>query len=159
MLIRHLQKLGRRASVSVEFALISTFFLLPLFAASADLIKMVAAQSQLNTALQALYYFAWTNPSAAANNTDIDNIVALINATSFHQINTPPTSAATTSTTTICLTPPSTYTASPCSAGQTPQTQTFVTYKITSSAFLPFPIPLHLGSQFSLSASGQIQIQ
>ncbi len=58
--------LGRRASVSAELALVSVLFLLPLIPAAAqNLTEIISAQAQANTALRALYSFAWANPGYA----------------------------------------------------------------------------------------------
>jgi hypothetical protein len=114
MLIRQLHKLGRRANVSVEFALISVFVLLPLFSGGANFMEIICAQSQLNTALQSLYYFAWANPSIATNTSDVAEISTLINTQSLNQIKL---SSAT--ITYGCTSPSSsipTYSTNPCSS-------------------------------------------
>jgi Flp pilus assembly protein TadG len=52
--LRH-RRLGNRGSVAVEFAMISSLFLLPLMLGSSDLVEMISGQAQVNTALQAMY--------------------------------------------------------------------------------------------------------
>ncbi len=90
-MFRRLEKSRRKASITVEFALVATFILLPLLAGGADFLTIITAQAQLNTALQALYDYAWTNPSAAQANTNSstvsaqNTIIAAINgASAFH---------------------------------------------------------------------------
>jgi hypothetical protein len=161
MLIRRLAA-ARRASASVDFALTATLLLTPLLLGSADFLAIISAQAQLNTALQSLYYFAYTNPSAANNTTDAGYIVTLINAASLYKITLPATmssGAANASISYGCFTPPSTtitYQATACSSGQTQQT--LVTYQVTTSVSLPFPIPA-LSNPLPLSASGTVQVQ
>lgn len=58
---------ARKASVSVEFALVSLFFLFPLMAGSMDMILALSARSKLDSALHSLYLFAWSNPQNAAD--------------------------------------------------------------------------------------------
>ena len=64
-LLRRRAARSGRGNVSIEFALVSVFVLLPLFAGGTDFVLIMSAQAQLRTALQALDYFAWTNPGDA----------------------------------------------------------------------------------------------
>jgi Flp pilus assembly protein TadG len=158
MLIERLIRRGRRASVAVEFALVSVFLLLPLLAGGSDFVVLLSAQAQLNTALQALDYFGWTNPSAATNTADIQSIISAIDQGSVYNIPTANLSATTSfgcfssSANPVVITDQTT----PCTGTQTQQT--LVTYKVTASIFLPLPLP-GLKSPFRLSATGTIQIQ
>ncbi len=168
MIRRFLQK-NRKASVAVEFALVTSFFLLPLTLGAADFVLIITAQAQLNTALQALYYFAWTNPLSADNQTQLQEIISAINAASVYQITLPATfssGAANGSLTYSCVTPGTTptYAAATgpgqCSSTSTPPQiqQTYVTYKLTTTLNLPIKLP-GLPSPFSLTSKGSIQIQ
>jgi hypothetical protein len=154
--------LTRRASASVEFALTASLLLLPLLLGGADLLAVISAQAQLNTALQSLYYFAYTNPSAANNTTDAGYIITLINAASVFQISLPATTTAGTSNAALsygCFTPPSTtitYQTTACTAGQTQQT--LVTYQVTTTITLPFAFP-GLANPLTLNAAGTVQVQ
>ena len=155
MLIRWFQKLDRRANISVEFALISVFILLPLFSGGANYMQVICAQSQLNTALQSLYYFAWANPSIATNTADLGDIITQLNAQSFNQIQL---SSATLSY--DCITAPSTiptYSTTPCGTGQTQET--LVNYQITGNVSLPLALTLGLKNPYTLTMSGKVQIQ
>lgn len=58
---------GRRGSVSVELALVLSFFFLPLVLGTVDFAYIMSARVQLNSALQAVELFAWANPDKAAN--------------------------------------------------------------------------------------------
>jgi Flp pilus assembly protein TadG len=153
---------SRRGNVSVEFAIISTFFLLPLLLGAADFTCALTAQAQLNTALQALYYFAYTNPSSASNTTYAGYVVALINKASVYKITFPATlssGAVNGSISYGCFTPPSTaitYQTTTCSASQTQQT--LVNYQVTTTITLPFPLP-GFTNPWPLSAAGKTQVQ
>ncbi|MDE8349461.1 MAG: TadE/TadG family type IV pilus assembly protein [Acidocella sp.] len=158
----------RRSAAAVEFALVSTFLLLPLFLGGADFVVIISAQAQLNTALQAIDYFAYTNPGSASNTTYAGDIVTLINAASVYHITLPTTNITVaglgsipngsisygcfSGTATATTTP--TYQTSTCPTGDT--IQNFVSYKITSSVTLPVPLP-GLGSPFTLNAMSTIE--
>jgi Flp pilus assembly protein TadG len=154
--------MSRRANVSVEFALIVSFFLLPLMLGLADFLAVICAQAQLNTALQALYYFAYTNPSEAGSTTDAGFIISLINQASVYKITLPSTMSSGASNASLsygCFTPPSTaitYQTGTCSASQTQQT--LVAYQVKTTVTLPFPLPI-LSNPMSLTASGKTQVE
>jgi len=154
----------RRANVAIEFAICSVFLLLPLLAGSADCIELLSAQAQLNAALQAIDYFAYTNPASATNTADAGYIVSLINTTSDFTVVLPATMSsglANGSASYGCFTPPAsaatviTYQTSTCANGQTQMT--YVTYQVTAKVTLPFPIPLN--NPYSLSATSKVQTQ
>ncbi|NNM58015.1 TadE/TadG family type IV pilus assembly protein [Acidocella sp.] len=164
MIRRFLQK-NRKASVAVEFALVTSFFLLPLTLGAADFVLIITAQAQVNTALQALYYFAWTNPLSANNQNQLQEIVSAINAASVYQVTLPATfssGAANGSLTYSCVTPGITPTyAAATGPGQCSSTQiqqTYATYKLTTTISLPIKLP-GLPSPFTLTSKGSIQIQ
>jgi Flp pilus assembly protein TadG len=158
----------RRATAAVELALVSTFFLLPLLLGGADFVGIILGQAQVNTALQALYYFALTNPSSANNSTYTQNLIGAINGASVFQLTLPttlPSGKSNSSFTYVC------YPTSNASNGATPtftspsstsclatgKTQiTFVNYKVNTAVILPIPLP-SIGDVFNLSASGAIQ--
>jgi len=159
-------KLAReeRANVAIEFAICSVFLLLPLLAGSADFIAILSAQAQLNTALQAIDYFAYTNPASATNTTQAGYIVSLINNASDFRVVLPATMSsglANGTTSYGCFTPPAsattviTYQTATCANGQTQMT--YVTYQVTEKVALPFPIPLN--NPYSLSATAKVQTQ
>jgi Flp pilus assembly protein TadG len=161
MLIRRLAE-SRRASASVDFALTASLFMLPLLLGSADFLSVISAQAQLNTALQSLYYFAYTNPTSANSATDAGYIITLINSSSLYKITLPATMSSGTANASIsygCFTPPSTtitYQTTACSSGQTQQT--LVTYQVKTTVTLPFPIPA-LANPLPLSATGTVQVE
>lgn len=161
MLKRRQSGLGRRASASVEFALISLFFLIPLFAGGADFVEILSTQAQLNTALQSLYFFGYTNPTAASDGTSINTVISAINANSVHQI---ATGTGNGTVTYNCVTTTSTNTngntngLSPCTSAQT--RQTFVSYSLTSSVNLTMSLAtIGLHNPLSLAAAGKVQVQ
>jgi Flp pilus assembly protein TadG len=153
---------ARRASASVEFALVASLLLLPLLLGGADFLAILTAQAQLNTALQSLYYFAYTDPNSANNTTDVNQVVALINGASVFKITMPTTTSSGVANASLsygCFTPPSTsitYQTSQCSATQTQQT--LVTYQVSTSVTLPFPL-LNLSNPLTLNASGTVQVE
>jgi len=130
----------KRASVSVEFALVSVMVLLPLLAGGADFVELISAQSQLDSSMQALYSFAWNSPDNAANTTQLNGVLGLVNAHSVPQVSLG--SAPALSYQTV-------------SAGQ----QTFVTYSLATQVSLPVPLPFGLSNPFPLAASGTVEIQ
>jgi Flp pilus assembly protein TadG len=151
-----------RANVAIEFAVCAVFLLLPLLAGSADIIVVLSAQAQLNTALQAIDYFAYTNPTSATNATEAGYIVSLINNASNFRVVLPATMTsglANGATSYGCFSPPAntatviTYQTTACAGGQTQLT--YVTYQVTATVSLPFPVPLN--NPYSLSATTKVQ--
>jgi hypothetical protein len=173
--------LGKRASVSVELALVSVLFLLPLFGGGADLTEIISAQAQANTALRALYSFAWADPADASTYSNANSIVGLINSSSIHPLSFSQNStiavqevgqpAGTTIPVTngsfyyVCIptgaTAGGTLTQSysnPCpSSGYT--TQIWAAYQVTSTVFLPVPMPFVTNGQFTVTAMGEVQVE
>ena len=150
------RRLGSRASVAVEFALCASFLLLPLFAGGVDFVEIISAQAQLNTALQSLYLFAYTDPAAAGTGASITAVITKINAGATHQVvnatsNNPISYKCMNAAGTVAS-----YSSS-CASGYTKQT--FVTYALTGSVSLTAPLPFGLTSPFSLRTSGTVQIQ
>lgn len=166
-LLRRLRRTGAAGNVTVEFALIAVLFLLPLLGASADMVIIISAQAQLNTALQALYAFATTNTSMANNATEAATVVSAINGNSIsiYSLSLPGTltsGAANPSLTYSCYTSgasspafstPST--SESCTSSQ--NTMTLANYKVTVTVSLPIPVP-GLASPMTLSAEGAIPI-
>lgn len=151
-----------KASASVEFAIVSGIVLLPLLLGAADFISVITAQAQLNTALQALFFYAYTNPTSASNATDAGYIITLMNAASVFTISLPGTMSSGSANASLsygCFTSPSTvitYQTTACGSGQTQQT--LVTYQVSTSILLTFPFPT-LSNPMHLSATGTIQVQ
>ncbi len=164
-MLAHLRRLRRRAtagSVTVEFAIISLFILGPLLAASADFIVIIAAKAQLNTALQALYYFAETNTALATNSSEANTIITTINNGSIYALSMPATltsGAANPSVSYSCYTTgaaaPTFSTPSTSACASTLSALTLANYKITASVTLPFPVP-GLASPMSLAVEGAV---
>jgi hypothetical protein len=132
-----LRFLGRRASVSVEFALVAVFFLFPLFAGAMDFVQIFAAQSQANAALQSLYFFALSTPVPATASSGLTNGTLSYGCISAAGVVT--ASSGTCATGTL---------------------QTSVMYQVTSSVSLVLPLSVFgFSNPFQVSASGTIQIQ
>jgi Flp pilus assembly protein TadG len=162
-----------RASVAVEFALISVLFLLPLLAGALDFVIVFAAQAQLNTALQSLYYFGITTPASATNSTIAGYVVSTINsangasgtkvtlpATTTMPImlgsTTIPTGTANPSTYYGCYSSATsiTYQSTTCTSGTQ---QTYVIYQVSGTVTLPMPLPGRGGTSLTLTAGGAVQ--
>jgi Flp pilus assembly protein TadG len=155
----------RRASITVEMALTTTLFLLPMFAGGADFVALIAARSQMNAALQSFYAFAWNNPALAANTTQLANILTQINNRSLPQVTFPDGKADATTTyqpqlSYLCSVPPSpTQTAQSTPCPTQDLQQTLVTYNLAANISLPVPLPVGLTSPYAMATSGQIEIQ
>jgi Flp pilus assembly protein TadG len=168
-------RMGRRGSVAVEFALVSVFLLAPLVAGAADFLVILTGQAQLNTALQALDYFAWTNPTAADTTTGTPNtstvdpgyVLSLINnASMFHLTLATPVIEYYCASSTSGGTPPTSSqlstTAPTCASGTTEQI--YVKYTVTTNVVLPFPVSfpavgMSFSNPFPLSTTGTVQVQ
>jgi Flp pilus assembly protein TadG len=161
MLKNSFRGLGHRANVSVEFALISVFFLLPLFGGSVDMVEYISAKAQLNTALQALYYYALTSPSTATISADTSAVVALMSGsprpiTLVGSSVTYDCIANSATTVTYVATSP-TNTNGGCTSSQTQRTR--VTYSLSSSVFLTVPMPFVSSNPLTVTVSGTVQVQ
>lgn len=152
-------------SVSVEMALITTLFLIPLLLGSWDGLYALAARYQTNAALSSLYYFAWSNPDQATNITDIQTLLNAVNQTSVAAAtipnNSPPAisynclQADGTTTPATRNTTASGNTTETCESGTL---QTNVNYNLQASVDLPFGIP-SFTNPVIITASGTITIQ
>jgi hypothetical protein len=149
-----------RASVSVELALVSMLFLLPLLAGSADMIDIISAQAQLNTASQALYSYAWANPTTASDQANLKAVLQLLNNESFHQLNLASSSVVFDCIDNNATTP--TFASVNSTAGQCQSNQTqqiVVSYQVNSTVNLPVPIPFIAGPSLTLTSNGSAQVQ
>jgi Flp pilus assembly protein TadG len=131
----------RRAAISVEMALVSVFLFFPLITGLADLLFIVAAKYQLNGAQEALYAYAWNNPTDATDTAALTAAVLnAINQRSLPQVQL--TSAA--------------YNVATPQWGQAGQTVT-VSYTLVSQVSLP--LSFGLPNPYTISASGSVQLQ
>jgi len=159
--MRLFRRRARRANVSVELALVSTFILLPLMAGSADYFCILTATAQTNTALQALMYYAWTNESAAQSSAtqgtlgNEQTLITAINNASAFQISATPALEYECITTSgnypVSSMAPYTQGAS-CPSGET--LQKLVQYTVTTTAGLPFPLVKPLSNPYTITAVG-----
>lgn len=147
----------KRGSVSVELALVSAFFLIPLTLGAWDGLFALAARYQTDAALHTLYYFAWSNPNDATNIQDLQTLLGAINRTAIAPIGmaatypqTPPQE---------CLQPDGSSTLS-ASNGTCPTgtPETMVTYRLTTSVDLPFAVP-GFANPTAITAGGTVRIQ
>jgi hypothetical protein len=156
---------AQRASITVEMAITSVMVLLPLFAGGADFLSLIAAKSQMNAALQSFYAYAWNNPQQATSTSQLGGILAAVNQRSLPQITFP--DGKTDGTTTYqpqltyrCSIPPATsFTTQSTPCPTTDTQQTLVTYNLSATVTLPLPLPVGLTSPYTLTTSGQVEIQ
>lgn len=66
----------RRASMSVEMALVTTFFLVPLLLLGLDFMFLVLGRQQLAEASHAVMMLAWSSPASALDQTALDATLA-----------------------------------------------------------------------------------
>lgn len=175
---------GSRGSVSVEFALVALFFLFPLIAGGIDMVLVFSARAKLNSALHAIYIFAWSDPGHAADPASLQGVIQAIDpglpATPITLDSIPVTSidpsvtskATTPATLNVCIGPNGTIDTvaqfTPPAAGATTNTCTgggpndlaavIGVYSLTSVVQLPVPIPF-LANPITLTAQGAIQVQ
>lgn len=154
-LLLHGLKRSARGNVAVEFALITALFVLPLLLGAADFVSIIAAQAQLNTGLQALYYYAVTNQGNGTS-ADANAILAAINSNSNFQLTLGSSSTSYMCYATTSATPTFTANAnSNCGAGNT--TMTYANYTVSTNVSLPVKLP-GLSNPLPLSASGKVQV-
>jgi hypothetical protein len=149
---------GRRGSVSVELALVSAFFLLPLTLGSIDMLYVLTQRFQMHRALQSLYFYAWSNPSNAGNQTDVQSALTTAAQSTIAGV----TLASAPTTTYDCASnqqsaSPSALTTTQPTCSTTNPLQTFVTYSITATVKLPVPIP-GFATSYPLNLTGTIQV-
>jgi hypothetical protein len=148
--------LGRKANVTVEFALLAVFFLLPLMAVCADFVCVINARAQLNTALQALIYYAWSTGSGASGTQGNETgIIGAINAASdFHITYVPGTMkyACVTGSAGNYTVPAALSTSTACATGN--NLFYYEQYTLTTNVTVPFPVPFHFANPYPLSVTG-----
>ncbi len=149
---------GDRGSVSVELALVSALFLLPLTLGSIDMLYVLTQRFQMHRALQSLYFYAWSNPTNAANNADVSSALATAaqNTIASVTLASQPTTSYDCASNQQSSSPSATTTTQPTCSTSDPL-QTFVTYSITATVNLPVPIP-GFASHYPLNLSGTIQV-
>jgi len=69
--------LDGRGSASIELALVTLFFFLPLVTGTADFMFIMAGRSQMAAAMRAVHIFAWSDPNDSTNADDINHLLAL----------------------------------------------------------------------------------
>jgi hypothetical protein len=156
---------GGRASVSVELALVSAFFLVPLILVAGDGLSVLAARSQTYVALRTLYYLAWSTPSAATQTDYIDTLLAAYDNGTVWSIarapDAPPalsygclqSDGSTISATAQTAADGST--TETCSAGTL---ETDVSYTLRTAVTLPFPLPF-VASPVIMEIGGTVRDQ
>lgn len=67
---------AKNGSVSIEFALVFLFFIMPLTLLSIDSIYLILGREQLAQVAHSLYIFAWDDPNEATNVNDLNSVIA-----------------------------------------------------------------------------------
>ena len=165
---------ARRGSVSVEFALVTVFFLFPLVAGTTDMLLVLSARAKLNSTLHTLYMFAWSNPGSAGDITQLQQVIQSVDPalpTSSIILNSSPMVQGVCFNASGLIDPYAVFT--PASPGVTGSTNTctlfgitdpydvavvIASYSLTSTVQLPVPVPF-LPSSFTLTASGTVQVE
>ncbi len=142
---------ARRASASVEFALLATFVLVPMILGCADFIVYLTARAQLNTALQSLYYFAMTNPSNATSTADAGALLTAINARALYKVTL---ISATAENGCVSSTTGVAFQITSCPNGV--QQNSAVQYKVQTVFSVPINLVFGLSNPVTLQQSGQI---
>jgi hypothetical protein len=145
-------------------ALVSLFIFFPLLAGCADFFLLEIAQTKLSTTMDAIYSYAYNNPANATNVTDLATILTSENQhttalITFPDGKTTGTSYAPTVSYLCTLTANpaiQSQSTTPCSSNYTQET--IVKYQIATKLTLPVPFPFGLTSPFTLSESGQAEI-
>lgn len=173
MILKRLRRSGRRANVSVEFALIAALFLLPLFGGSVDMVQYISAKDQLNTALQSLYYYALTYApgtyTAGVAPTSLADPTIIVSAANTNKVLAlmankvrPLTLVAGYPTITYyCLDRSGnkiTATANNQCTSTYPYEQIFVQYQIQTTVNFIVPMPFIFSNPLPLTATGSVEI-
>ena len=156
LLLRRLRD-ERRGSVSLEAALVTTVFLIPLFLGSVDVASVLVTYFRVHRAQEAAVFYAWGNGGIASSAT-----IQQAATTAFGTASPSPT--VTSSTLYYCVTTSqylqsgmTSYTSTPtCSSGQ--QVASYLTVSVSAKTSLPVPFPV-LPSSFTLTSSGAVRTQ
>jgi Flp pilus assembly protein TadG len=157
---------ARRGAIAVEFALVLVFILFPLIAGCWDVLAAINMQTQLNTALRTLYYYAWSNPPQADNMTALHALLAQIDLPNSSETATTSTISFNTATLPYCYVPtgtaPCAGTPAPCAGLLPPQNTAptppvYVCYHLQAPVSFPVAIP-PFTNVLTLSAAGAVRI-
>jgi Flp pilus assembly protein TadG len=151
MLIKRRSLRGTRGSASVEFALLAVFFLAPLLIGSVDFVIYIGGKAQVNTALEALYSYALTDPADASTKSKAQLALNAVNAGSIYPVTLNSVTAKNACMASNALTFIASNATCPPSAVQV----TAVSYVVSTHVSLPFPVPLNVKNPVLVSASGQ----
>lgn len=157
--------LGRRGSVSVELALVSSFFLIPLTLGAWDGLFALGARYQVNAALHTLYFYAWSNPTTATSSANLNTLLGAINQTSIASIalsdSAPPlityncAQSDGSSEAATAITNSNGIVTESCSSGTLAMT---VSYTLVGTVGLPFSVPWFANPTI-LTLAGSVRVQ
>ena len=157
----------RRGSVSLELALVSVLFLVPLLIFTTDGFFVFAAKTQTESALHSLFFYGWSNPGDATNLTALQEILTEINKHSTITIGFPAnfqpqtsyacldTSSGATQTAQVTTSSNGTTTVT-CPSGT--DKETLVDYKLTATVPLTLPFP-GVPNPMTIDVGGTVRVQ
>lgn len=143
-----------RASVSVEMALVTTFFLIPLLLFGLDFMFLVLGRQQLAEASRAVMMFAWSNPGSA---TDTSALNTLLDVARQGDVGTIALAGAPAESF-ACLQADGSETAASGSGCTSGIAETFVTYSLAVTISLPIGFGL-IPDPYVISASPTVRTQ
>lgn len=153
------------ASVSLELALVSTLFLVPLLIFTTDGFFAFAAKTQTESALQSLFFYGWSDPTDATDLTSLQKILNEVNQHSTIRISFAPNYQPQYSY--ACLTDSGDTVAAQSTSGSNGATQetcssgsleTFVRYDLVASVPLTLPFP-GVPNPMTVNVGGSVRVQ
>lgn len=166
-------RIGRRffgdtgGSVSLELALVSMLFLIPLLIFTTDGFFLFAAKTETESALHSLFFYGWSNPGDATNTTALQALLTEIDKHSTITISFPANfqpqtsyaclDASSGATQAAQVTTGSNGTATvTCPSGT--DKETLVQYKLTATVPLTLPFP-GVPNPMTINLGGTVRVQ
>lgn len=140
--------------MSVEMALVTTFFLVPLLLLGFDFLFLVLGRQQLAQASHAVMMLAWSTPSSALDQTVLDTTLASASqaGVGVTALTAPPTESF------ACLQSDGSELASSGSGCDSGIAETFVSYRL--SVTIPLPVGFGLiPNPYVISADPTVRVQ
>lgn len=156
-----------RGSVSLELALISVLFLIPLMIFTTDGFFLFAAKTETESALHSLFFYGWSNPGDATDVTALQEILTEIDKHSTITIDFPAKFRPQTSYACLDTSSGATRAAQVTSSsnGSTTVTcpsgtakETLVNYKLTATVPLTLPFP-GVPNPMTINVGGTVRVQ
>ena len=155
--MRRLRRTGQRGSVTIELALVTALFLLPLTVGSVDMLFVLTQRFQMHRALQSLYFYAWANPNNANNHSQVSNALSVAAQNTISNVSLSSLAPSYDCASNQQSSNPSPPSSNQPSCSSSNPLQTFETYSIQATVNLPVPIP-GFASAYPLHLTGTIQV-